>query len=94
MVAHEKRARADCHDIPPASREKLRGLDVLIIDALRARPHPTHLTFEQAVDVINDLQPRRAFFTHIAHDLKHADIEAPLPPHIRCGYDGLRLEVQ
>ena len=88
----------DCQDIPPASRDLLRGLDLLILDALRPKPHPTHLSFEQAVDVIADLQPQRAYFTHLSHDMKHADINAWLDtrgtPHIRAGYDGLRFEVR
>ena len=84
----------DCHDIPPAARQRLRGLDALIIDGLRPRPHPTHLSFEQSLAVIADLQPRRAFFTHLSHDLTHAAIEATLPPHVRVGYDGLKFEVE
>jgi len=83
----------DCSDIPPAGRQRLRGLEALIIDGLRPRPHPTHMTFEQALAVIADLQPRRAFFTHLSHDMKHADIEATLPAHVRVGYDGLKFEV-
>jgi len=83
----------DCHDIPVEEREKLRGLDTLIIDALRARPHPTHLTFEQAMAIAEDVKPRRVFFTHIAHEVKHADIDAAMPPHIRAGFDGMRIEV-
>jgi phosphoribosyl 1,2-cyclic phosphate phosphodiesterase len=83
----------DCSDIPPAAREGLRGLDTLLIDGLRARFHPTHLSFEQGLAIIDDLKPRRAFFTHIAHDMKHADIDAAMPPHVRAGYDGLKIEV-
>src|SRR5206468_9973068 len=52
----------DCNLIPPAGMQKLRNLDVLIIDALRPRPHPTHLSFEQALAVVAQLQPKRAFF--------------------------------
>jgi phosphoribosyl 1,2-cyclic phosphate phosphodiesterase len=83
----------DCNDIPAAAREKLRGLDTLIIDGLRPRPHPTHLSFQQALAIIDDLKPRRAFFTHIAHDVKHTDIDAAMPGHVRAAYDGLRFEV-
>jgi phosphoribosyl 1,2-cyclic phosphate phosphodiesterase len=82
----------DCNNIPAETREQLRGLDVLIIDGLRLRPHPTHLSFEQAVDIANDLQPRMTYLTHIAHDLKHADIDAWLPPHVRAAYDGLKIQ--
>lgn len=84
----------DCHDVPAEARAKLRGLDALIIDGLRPRPHPTHLSFEQALEVIADLRPRRAFFTHLSHDMKHADIEATLPEHVRVGYDGLKFNVE
>ncbi len=83
----------DCNEIPAQSRTLLHGLDVLIIDALRPRPHPTHLSFEQALAVIADLKPRRAFFTHLSHDVKHADIEAVLPEHVRVAYDGFRIVV-
>jgi len=83
----------DCNEIPPASRALLKDLDVLIIDALRPRPHPTHLSYEQAVQMIEDLQPRRAYFTHLSHDMKHTDIEATLPPHVRVSYDGMKIEI-
>jgi phosphoribosyl 1,2-cyclic phosphate phosphodiesterase len=83
----------DCNDIPPAARAQLRDLDVLIIDALRPRPHATHLSFAQALALIELIQPRRAYFTHLAHDISHADAEAQLPPHIRVLYDGQCLTV-
>jgi phosphoribosyl 1,2-cyclic phosphate phosphodiesterase len=83
----------DCSSVPAEAAARLRGLDTLIIDALRPRPHPTHQSFEQALAVIEDLKPRRAFFTHLSHDMKHADIEEMLPAHVRVGYDGLRVEV-
>ncbi|MGC9260384.1 MAG: MBL fold metallo-hydrolase [Phycisphaerae bacterium] len=83
----------DCADIPPPARAMLRNLDTLIIDALRPRPHPTHLSFAQALDIIADLQPRRAYFTHLSHDVLHEHIEAHLPPHVRVAYDGLTLDI-
>jgi phosphoribosyl 1,2-cyclic phosphate phosphodiesterase len=82
----------DCSDIPQEERYKLANLDVLIIDALRPSPHPTHLSFEQALGVIADLKPRRAFFTHLTHDVPHAEIERNLPPHVRVLYDGLQIQ--
>jgi phosphoribosyl 1,2-cyclic phosphate phosphodiesterase len=84
----------DCNDIPPAARARLQGLDTLILDGLRPRPHPTHLSFEQALAVIADLRPRRAFFTHLSHDMTHAAIEATLPGHVRVAYDGLKFNVE
>ena len=83
----------DCSGIPPEERKKLASLDVLIIDGLRPTPHPTHLSFNQALEIIAELRPRRAYFTHLTHDLPHAEIEAQLPPHVRVLYDGMKFQV-
>jgi phosphoribosyl 1,2-cyclic phosphate phosphodiesterase len=83
----------DHSEIPADSKRKLRNLDVLFLDALRHRPHPTHSTVAQSLASVEELQPRRAFFTHICHDLPHAQTEAALPPHVRLAYDGLEIEV-
>lgn len=84
----------DASAVPPAVRDGLRGLDVLVLNALRYRPHPTHLSLDEAVAIVDDLRPRRAFFTHIAHDLRHATVNAALPPHIQLAHDGLEVEVE
>lgn len=83
----------DVSEIPPASRERLRGLDTLVLGALRHEPHPTHFSIAEAVAAVADLGPRRAFFTHLAHNLDHRATEAALPPGIRLAYDGLILEI-
>ena len=79
--------------IPDESLEKLRGLDVLFLDALRHRPHPTHSTVEQCLKWVEQLQPKRTFFTHMCHDLGHAQTEAQLPANVRLAYDGLEIDV-
>ena len=84
----------DHSDIPEESKDKLRGLDVLFLDALRHRPHPTHTTVERALEWVEELKPRRAFFTHMCHDLGHVRTEAALPAHVRLAYDGLEIDVQ
>jgi phosphoribosyl 1,2-cyclic phosphate phosphodiesterase len=84
----------DHSEIPEASKPKLRGLDVLFLDALRHRPHPTHSTVAQSLASVEELKPRRAFFTHICHDLPHAQTEAAFPEHVRLAYDGLELDVE
>jgi phosphoribosyl 1,2-cyclic phosphate phosphodiesterase len=84
----------DHSDIPEESRAQLRDLDVLFLDALRYKPHPTHSTVEKSVETVGQLGPRRAFFTHICHDLCHAQAESLLPPHIRLAYDGLEISVE
>jgi len=78
-------------DLPPESLALLQGLDVLILDALRKDPHPSHSHLAKSIEYVERLQPRRAFFTHMGHDLDHAATEAELPPHIRLAYDGLQL---
>lgn len=84
----------DHSEIPEESKAKLRGLDVLFLDALRHRPHPTHSTVERSVEWVRELAPRRAYFTHICHDLPHAATEAALPENVHLAYDGLELEVE
>jgi phosphoribosyl 1,2-cyclic phosphate phosphodiesterase len=83
----------DVSEIPESSIPLLEGLDLLILDALRLKPHPTHLSLAQAVAVVERLKPRRAFFTHIAHELGHEATNSTLPAHMQLAYDGLRLEI-
>jgi len=83
----------DVSAIPPATMERLQHLDVLFLDALRHRPHPTHFTVAQSLDVVAALRPRQAYFIHICHDLGHASTEAALPAHVRLAYDGMQVEV-
>ncbi len=83
----------DCNLIPDESLAQLRGLDLLIIDALRYKPHPTHLHVEQTLAYIEEVKPRRALLTHIGHDIKHEDASRHLPDHVALAYDGLKLEL-
>jgi phosphoribosyl 1,2-cyclic phosphate phosphodiesterase len=84
----------DCSDIPPSSVEKLRGLEVLILDALRIRPHPTHLTLAQAIEWATRIAARRTLLTHIAHEILHAEVERTLPAGIELAHDGLIVDVR
>lgn len=84
----------DFSDIPEESMAQLTGLDILFLDALRRRPHPTHSTLENSLRLVERLQPRRAFFTHISHDLGHQEINNSLPHHVRLAHDGLKLEFE
>ncbi|HZT32838.1 MAG TPA: MBL fold metallo-hydrolase [Bryobacteraceae bacterium] len=81
----------DHSDVPEESLERLRGLDVLFLDALRFKPHPTHSTVDRSTSTVEKLVPQRAYLTHICHDLHHARTEEGLPPHIRLAYDGLEV---
>ncbi len=82
----------DHSEIPESSYALLEGLDVLFLDALRYKPHPTHSTVERSIQTVERLAPRRAFFTHMGHDLGHERAESMLPPNIRLAYDGLEIE--
>lgn len=80
----------DASYIPEASMALLQGLDVLILNALRVETHISHFNLAQALEVVAQLRPRRAYFTHISHLLgRHGDVEDQLPPHVRLAYDGL-----
>ncbi|MEM6330540.1 MAG: MBL fold metallo-hydrolase [Planctomycetota bacterium] len=81
----------DVNHMPAESKAQLQGLDVLILDALRPERHSTHFTLEQAVELVRELRPGRAYFTHMGHDLEHEATNAALPNGMDLAYDGLRL---
>lgn len=81
----------DVSGIPPESWPRLEGLGTLVLDALRRRHHPTHLTLDQAVDVAGRIAARRTWFVHMAHDLSHEQTNADLPESMRLAHDGLTL---
>ena len=83
----------DCSRIPPESMEAMRGCDVFIVDALRHTEHPNHFSLAQALDAVEQIDPTRAFLTHLTHDLGHAETEADLPTRVRIATDGLEFEV-
>jgi len=82
----------DHSEVPEASLAKLHNLDILFLDALRHTPHPTHSTVENSLRIVEQLKPKRAFFTHICHDLPHEATNATLPPNVRLSYDGMKLD--
>ncbi len=93
-VDHAGHALAYCTDvslIPDETWPLLTGLDVLVIDALRYRPHPTHMTIDQALQVVDKLKPGQTYFTHIAHDIRHAEVDPRLPAGVHLAFDGLRV---
>ena len=84
----------DHSEIPEPSLNQLHGLDILFLDALRHKPHPTHSTVKNSLSIVERLKPKRAFFTHICHDLPHEATNATLPRHVRLSYDGMKLEFE
>jgi phosphoribosyl 1,2-cyclic phosphate phosphodiesterase len=82
----------DCNQIPDASWPLLAGVTTLVLDALRERPHSTHFSVSEAIDVAARIGATRTYFTHICHDLPHAETCARLPAGVQLAYDGLVLE--
>jgi phosphoribosyl 1,2-cyclic phosphate phosphodiesterase len=82
----------DCNRIADGSWELIAGVDTLVIDALRDKPHTTHFSVAEALAVVEQVQPRRAYFTHMTHDLGHAATNARLPQGVELAYDGLVLD--
>jgi phosphoribosyl 1,2-cyclic phosphate phosphodiesterase len=81
----------DTNAIDPDGMERLAGLDVLVLDALRPRGHATHFSLEEAVAVAHELKPRQTYFTHMSHELEHEATNAALPAGMALAYDGLRI---
>jgi phosphoribosyl 1,2-cyclic phosphate phosphodiesterase len=85
----------DAKTIAPEQRDRLRGLDVLVLNALRKQEHYSHLNLEEALEVVRDVRPRRAYFTHISHWMGlHAEVQQELPDGVHLAHDGLVVEVQ
>jgi phosphoribosyl 1,2-cyclic phosphate phosphodiesterase len=84
----------DFSTIPEAAMKELKGLDLLFLDALRHRPHPTHSSLQESLKIVEELNPKRAFFVHMSHDLGHEETNRTLPPHVRLAHDGLKLEFE
>jgi phosphoribosyl 1,2-cyclic phosphate phosphodiesterase len=84
----------DFSSVPESSKALLRGLDDFILDALRYTPHPMHSNVDQSLALVRELAPKRAWFTHICHDLGHVEANSKLPENVRLAYDGLSFEVK
>jgi phosphoribosyl 1,2-cyclic phosphate phosphodiesterase len=83
----------DVKEIPPAVEEQIRGVPLLILDALRHRPHPSHMSLKEAVAAVERIRPQRALFTHITHELEHAETNRSLPKCVELAFDGFRVEL-
>jgi phosphoribosyl 1,2-cyclic phosphate phosphodiesterase len=83
----------DTSGVPAASRVLLHELDVVVIDALRWEPHPTHLSVPEALELIADIQPRHGFLTHVGHTLEHESTNVRIGPKVEVAFDGLELRL-
>ena len=84
---------SDCNALPDSAVEMLAGVDLMVLDCLRKREHPTHLSLAQTLAYLERIAPKRALLIHMCHDVLHADYLKELPPHIAPAYDGLEVEV-
>jgi phosphoribosyl 1,2-cyclic phosphate phosphodiesterase len=84
----------DANYISDIEKEKIKGSKILVLNALRRENHISHFTIEQAIDLVSELKPEKAYFTHISHQLGlHADVQKELPPNIELAYDGLKINL-
>ena len=84
---------SDCKEIPEDVIRQIKGTKIMIIDALRHRLHPTHLTVGEALEIVEKVKPGQTWFTHLSHELPHEETERNLPEGVRIAYDGLKLHV-
>lgn len=81
----------DCATVPEAAQEEARGVEILILDALRETPHPTHMNFDQAMEAARSIAPKSTYFIHLCHEVAHARKQSQLPQGFNLAYDGLKI---
>lgn len=83
----------DVSEIPESSLALLEGLEVLMLDCLRFKTHPTHINLEQSLQYASQIKAKQTYLMHMTHEIEFAEVSQRLPPTVRLGYDGLKLDV-
>jgi len=83
----------DCKVLPPGTLDLCRGSDLVVIDTLRIRPHPTHMNVEEAIATLEQIQAKRSLVIHLCHEVSHVQTEALLPKGVAPAYDGLQIDL-